>query len=75
MAEAVPSSYRCEPLGKQHDRAAFSCGVEPLDRYFRVQAGQDAKSRRRYFFSNRPDVADTSGKGEESGVRSERSSP
>ena len=32
-------------LGKQHDRKAFSCGVEPLDRYFREQASQDVKRR------------------------------
>jgi GNAT superfamily N-acetyltransferase len=30
-------------LGPQHDRAAFDSGAEPLDRYFRVQAGQDAR--------------------------------
>jgi hypothetical protein len=28
------SDYRFEPLSKQHDRAAFSCGVLSLDRYF-----------------------------------------
>jgi GNAT superfamily N-acetyltransferase len=27
--------YRFEPLGDLHDRAAFSCGVEVLDQYFR----------------------------------------
>lgn len=27
--------YRFEPLGDQHNRAAFSCGVEALDQYFR----------------------------------------
>jgi predicted GNAT family N-acyltransferase len=37
--------YRVEPLGRQHDRAAFSYGVEPLDRYLREQAGQDARKR------------------------------
>ena len=37
--------YRIEALGKQHDRKAFSCGVEPLDRYIREQAGQDARKR------------------------------
>ena len=26
-------------------RTGFSCGVEPLDRYFRTQAGQDARKR------------------------------
>jgi predicted GNAT family N-acyltransferase len=30
-----PSHYFSEPLGEQHDRAAFSCGVEPLDNYFK----------------------------------------
>ncbi len=34
--------YLIEPLLK-HDRAAFCCGVEPLDRYFRQQAKQDAR--------------------------------
>ena len=28
------SDYRVEPLGEQHDRAAFSCGVAALDQYF-----------------------------------------
>ncbi len=34
---------RVEVLGPQHDRSTFDSGVEPLDRYFRVQAGQDAR--------------------------------
>ena len=33
-----------EPLG-EHDRAAFSCGAEQLDRYIRQQASQDVRSR------------------------------
>lgn len=37
------AAYRVEPLGKQHDRSEFSSGVEPLDRYLREQAGQDAR--------------------------------
>ena len=37
--------YRVEPLGKHHARSGFSCGVEPLDRYLREQAGQDARKR------------------------------
>jgi predicted GNAT family N-acyltransferase len=37
--------YRVEPLGKQHDRSEFSCGVEALDRYLREQARQDARKR------------------------------
>ena len=39
------NDYRIEALGKQHDRSRFSCGVEPLDRYVREQAGQDARRR------------------------------
>ena len=37
--------YRVEVLGKQHDRAQFSCGKAPLDHYLREQAGQDARKR------------------------------
>jgi GNAT superfamily N-acetyltransferase len=32
-----------EPLGPHHDRAAFSCGEEPLDRYLTQQARQDVE--------------------------------
>ena len=28
-------NYIFEPLGDQHDRASFSCGIEALDKYFR----------------------------------------
>jgi predicted GNAT family N-acyltransferase len=45
MAKAALSAYRIEPLGDEHDRAAFSCGVEALDRYLRVLAGQDSRRR------------------------------
>jgi predicted GNAT family N-acyltransferase len=34
-----------EPLGRQHDRTAFRCGVEALDRYLKQQARQDADKR------------------------------
>lgn len=34
---------RVEPLASSHDRSEFESGVEPLDRYFRTQAGQDAR--------------------------------
>jgi GNAT superfamily N-acetyltransferase len=34
---------RIEPLGSQHDRAAFSCGQADLDAWFRQRAGQDQK--------------------------------
>jgi len=35
--------YRIEPLGKQHDRQAFTCGVESLDGYLKTQASRDMK--------------------------------
>lgn len=34
-----------EPLGKDHDRAAFSCGVPELDSYLKARAGQDSRRR------------------------------
>jgi GNAT superfamily N-acetyltransferase len=34
-----------EPLGKQHDRATFSCGVAELDDYLKRRAGQDVRRR------------------------------
>ena len=34
---------RLEPLASSHDRSGFESGVEPLDRYLRTQAGQDAR--------------------------------
>lgn len=37
------SPCHIEPLGKKHDRAAFSCGNESLDRYIGQQASQDAR--------------------------------
>ena len=37
--------FTLEPLGPHHARAAFSCGVAALDRYFREQAGQEMRRR------------------------------
>jgi GNAT superfamily N-acetyltransferase len=34
-----------EPLGRQHDRAGFSCDVADLDDYLRRRAGQDVRRR------------------------------
>jgi GNAT superfamily N-acetyltransferase len=36
---------RIEALSAIHDRTEFACGVEPLDRYFRTQAGQEARKK------------------------------
>ena len=45
MASEFPFKPIFEPLGTQHDRAAFHCGTESLDRYFHQQAGQDLRRR------------------------------
>jgi GNAT superfamily N-acetyltransferase len=42
MAQPLEGA-RVEVLGPQHDRNLFASGVEQLDRYFRGQAGQDAR--------------------------------
>ena len=36
-------TWLIEPLGRRHDRAAFSCAKPALDRYLKNQAGQDAR--------------------------------
>jgi len=36
---------RIEALAAHHDRDAFSCGNDSLDRYLRSQAGQDVRRR------------------------------
>ncbi|MGD0962125.1 MAG: GNAT family N-acetyltransferase [Methylomonas sp.] len=43
MTKAPP--YRIEALNSGHNRAAFSCGVDPLDRYFQTQVTQDIRRR------------------------------
>lgn len=42
--------YRIEPLADKHNRVAFSCGVEALDRYLQRQAGQDVTKHVAAFF-------------------------
>ena len=37
-------AFRIEPLAKQ-DRSGFTCGSEPLDRYFRSRVSQDIRRR------------------------------
>ena len=36
---------KVEPLADRHNRGKFESGVEPLDRYLRLQAGQDVRRR------------------------------
>lgn len=45
MGDEKADGPRVEVLGVQHDRWGFESGVEPLDRYFRTQAGQDARKK------------------------------
>jgi predicted GNAT family N-acyltransferase len=39
------ASWSVEALAKYHDRTAFTCGVDSLDRYLHTQAGQDQRKR------------------------------
>ncbi len=43
MAASPEGAPRVEPLRLGHDRNSFASGIEPLDRYFRTQASQDAR--------------------------------
>ncbi|QGM97465.1 GNAT family N-acetyltransferase [Methylocystis parvus] len=43
MSGEREEKIRVEPLTSNHDRSGFESGVEPLDRYFRTHAGQDAR--------------------------------
>jgi hypothetical protein len=44
VASTAPALH-IEPLSDRHDRNIFASGIEPLDRYLRHQAGQDARRR------------------------------
>ncbi len=39
----VDPRFEVAPFDTTYDRAAFSCGVEPLDRYLKQQARQDLR--------------------------------
>jgi ribosomal protein S18 acetylase RimI-like enzyme len=41
----VTSPFRLEVLSDAHERTAFQCGVEALDRHFREQVTQDSRRR------------------------------
>jgi ribosomal protein S18 acetylase RimI-like enzyme len=44
-----------EPLNRNHNRAAFNCGIDSLDRYLKHQANQDMKRRiSRVFITHGP---------------------
>ena len=46
MSQPQPTDYYFEPLAELHDRAAFSCGSEALDQYFRGDPIRQDVSRR-----------------------------
>ncbi len=37
------TQYMISSLEKKHDRSAFACGIDALDRYLKIQANQDIK--------------------------------
>ena len=41
----MSDGFRIEALAPRHERSAFDCGVEPLNRYFRQQVTQDIRRR------------------------------
>jgi predicted GNAT family N-acyltransferase len=45
MPALPPADLLVLPLGKQHDKNGFTCGVESLDRYLKTQAGQDMQRK------------------------------
>ncbi len=49
--------FLLEPLGKQHDRDGFSCGVESLDAYLKTQASQDMRRKANAVFVLVPEGA------------------
>jgi GNAT superfamily N-acetyltransferase len=56
-ASAAGFEFRLEALGPQHDRDAFACGVESLDRYLKTQASQDMRRKANaVFVLLRPDI-------------------
>jgi predicted GNAT family N-acyltransferase len=54
-------TFRIEPLGPAHDRAAFSCGIEALDRYLHTQASQDVQKHAAVCFVLTPDGTTVTG--------------
>lgn len=41
----MSASFRLEVLNGEHDRLAFACGEEQLDRYLQLQVSQDIRRR------------------------------
>lgn len=45
MTSASSPDLKVEPLGHDHHRDGFACGVESLDRYLKTQASQDQRRK------------------------------
>lgn len=45
MASLTSADLRIAVLNDAHDRIGFTCGVESLDRYLKIQAGQDVRRK------------------------------
>jgi ribosomal protein S18 acetylase RimI-like enzyme len=56
VSEAHPARWAIEKLTSRHDLADFDCGVEPLNRFLKKYAGQNAKlGITRTYVAVRPD--------------------
>jgi GNAT superfamily N-acetyltransferase len=55
MEQIEEALFRLDPLGKQHDRDGFSCGVESLDAYLKTQASQDMRRKANAVFVLTPE--------------------
>lgn len=53
-----PGGLVIEPLERNHNRTAFDCGIESLDRYLKRQAGQDIRRRVSRVFVGRSQADD-----------------
>lgn len=45
MRTAAAAGFTIEPLQSRHDRSAFTCGVDSLDRYLHTQASQEVRRK------------------------------
>jgi|SRR5579862_7320777 len=56
MAKRPSGDLRIVPLGEAHDRDSFTCGVESLGRYLKIQAGQDVRRKANAVFVLSPEI-------------------
>lgn len=57
MATPPAFDFRVDPLGSQHARMGFTCGVESLDSYLRTQALQDMRRKANAVFVLAPSAS------------------